>query len=139
MVGEGILGSGSTETNLDCHGGTIVWESEIGNVLQSGGTITFCQNVPAGTTVDINQLKIYDGTFNWYGKSTLIDYEQWGGTVTAKGDEDKTIGSAASAYPHYGGTFDLSQAGGRFSFYSGASINHQGGTLSPAPRNNVSW
>ena len=139
LVGEGVLGSGAAETNLDCHGGTIVWESEIGNVLQTGGTITYCQNVPAGTTVDIDQLKIYGGTFNWYGKGAMTDYEQWGGTVTAKGDEDKTIGSGASAYPQYGGTFDMSQAGGRVAFFAGASIDHQGGTLQPAPRNNVTW
>jgi len=139
LVGEGVLGSGATETNLDCHGGNIVWESEIGNILQTGGTITYCQNVPAGTAVDIDQLKIYGGSFKWYGKSTMSDYEGWGGTVTALGDEDKTIGSAASAYPQYGGTFDMSQAGGRVGFYAGASIDYQGGTLKPAPRNDVSW
>jgi len=139
IVGENVLGSGTTETNLDCHGGSIVWDSEIGNVFKTGGNITYCQNVPAGTTVDIDRLETYGGNFYWYGKSTMLDYEGWGGNIIALGDEDKIIGSAASAYPQYGGTFDLSQAGGRVSFYAGASVDHQGGTLNPAPRNNVSW
>jgi len=144
IVGEGVLKddtSSQPETNLTCHGGTVTWESEIGIIIQSDGKITFCQNALMGTQVDIDSLTLYGGTFNWYGKSTLSNYEQHGGTLNVLGAEDKVIGSgSATAYPQYGGTFNASLANGRVTFGTGDSINHYpGSSFSPAPRNNITW
>ena len=139
IVDKGCIGPAAAACDLDCHAGSIAWDSKIGDVEQHDGTVTYCQNVAISTTVDVDKWLGYGGTFNWYGKGSLKDYEQWNGTITAKGDGAKTIGSAASAYPQHGGTFDLSQASGPVSFYSGASIDHKGGELKPAKRTNVSW
>jgi hypothetical protein len=139
IVGTGCIGPAAASCDLDCFEGTIAWDSKIGDVEQHAGTLTYCQNVDTGTTVDIDKWLGYGGTFNWYGKSSLKDYEQWNGTITALGDGAKTIGSVASAYPQNGGTFDLSQATGPVSFFAGASIDHKGGDLKPAKRTTVSW
>ena len=139
IVGKGCIGPAAASCDLVCHAGIVIWDSKIGDVEQHDGTVTYCQNVDTGTTVDVDKWLGYGGTFNWYGKGSLKDYEQWGGTITAKGDGAKTIGSAASAYPQNGGTFDLSQATGPVSFFAGASIDHKGGELKPAKRTNVSW
>ena len=140
IVGQDCIGPASASADLDIFAGNVTWDSEIGDVLLAGGVVTYCANVPITTTVDIDKITAEGGTFNWYGKGSLKDYEQWAGTIYAKGDADKVIGSAASAYKQHGGTFDLSQAGGRITFYgSGASIDYQGGIFKPAPRNNVSW
>ncbi|NIP26061.1 MAG: hypothetical protein GWN55_16210 [Phycisphaerae bacterium] len=138
-VGKDCIGPSSASCDLDCFASTITWDSKIGDVEQHGGTITYCQNVSTGTTVDIDKWLIYAGKANLYGKFSLKDYEQWGGTITAKGDGAKTIGSAATSYKQHGGTFDMSQATGPVSFYSGASIDHKGGDLKPAKRTTVSW
>lgn len=139
LVGKGCLGPAAASCDLICHAGTIVWDSKIGDVEAHDGTITYCQNVEISTTVDIDKLLIYGGTFNWYGKGSLKDYEQWGGTVNALGDGAKTIGSGASAYPQNGGTFDCKQATGPVSFFAGASIVYEDGDCKPAKRTNVSW
>ena len=140
IVGTGCIGPAAASCDLDCFEGTITWDSKIGDVEQHDGTITYCQNVDTGTTVDVDKWLGYGGTINWYGKGTLKDYEQWNGTITAKGDGAKVIGSGSStAYPQNGGTFDLSQATGPVSFGSGDSIDHKGGNLYPAKRTNVSW
>ena len=124
---------------MTCSAGTVAWDSQIGIVILSGGTITYGQNALAGTQVDVDSLTIYGGIFNWYGKSTLSNYAQHGGTLNVLGDEDKVIGSGdATAYPQYGGNFDASDAGGRVTFGTGDSINHYpGSSFSPAPRNNI--
>lgn len=139
IVGKDCIGPASASVDLDCFAGNVTWDSKIGGVLCSGGTVTYCYNLSISVTADIDKLSMYGGTFNWYGKGSLKDYEQWAGTIIALGDGDKIIGSAASAYPQHGGMFDLSQAGGRVTFDNGASIDHQGGDLKPALRCNVSW
>ena len=141
IVGQGCIGPAAASADLDAYAGTITWDSKIGDVLLPGGVVTYCQNVDLATTVDIDLLQGYGGTFNWYGKSTLTDYKQYAGTVTALGDGDKVIGSGSTtAYPLHGGTFDLSQAGGRVTFGGSVdSIDKQGGELKPANRSNVSW
>lgn len=140
LVDTGCIGPAAASCNLDCFEGTITWDSKIGDIEQHDGTLTYCQNVDTGTTVDIDKWLGYGGICRLYGKYTLMDYEQWNGTLTLLGDGAKVIGSGSStAYPQNGGTFDCSQATGPVSFGSGDSIDHKGGNLYPAKRTNVSW
>ena len=132
IVGQGVIGPAAASSDLDAYAGKITWDSKIGDVICDGGVTTYCQNVGLETTVDIDLLKIRGGKFNRYGKGTLKGYEQFAGTLTALGDGDLIIGSAAVSYILHGGVFDMRQAGGRVSFFAGADIDVQGGELKPA-------
>lgn len=139
VVGTGCQDSGGNAVDLNAHAGNITWDSKIGQTLLNGATITYGQNSPLDTDIDIDKLTWYNGIFKWYGKSAMKDLEGWGGTVTAYGAGDKTIGSAASTYNVYDGTLDLSQAQGRVTMYSGADIANYSSDLKVPKQANVAW
>jgi hypothetical protein len=134
-----LADSHKVPTDLNINGGTVTWDSEVNDIVQSGGTINFCPNVDIDTDVNISSFTGYNGEFNWYGKSQLSDYVNYGVDFTALGDGAKTFGSAAASYSHYDGTLDLSQPTGFVSLYASADIDNQGGVFLPPKRENVSW
>lgn len=139
IVEEGCEGPSSASSDLDIFAGTMAWDSKIGDVLLAGGEVTYCENVDLTTTVDIDKILGYGGKLYWHGKGSLKDFTVYDGDIIAKGDADKTVGSAATSYKQYGGEIDLSQAGGVISLYASAEIDRKGGVLKLPLRTNVTW
>jgi hypothetical protein len=131
--------SGGNAANFNVYAGTVTWDSPVGNVILGGGTFNHCPNVDIDIDVDINSFTGYNGTFNWYGKSILMDYVNYGANLTALGDGTKVFGSSSVSYNHYGGILDLSQPTGFLSIESGADINNVGGTFHPPKQQNITW
>lgn len=139
IVEEGCEGPSSASSDLDIFAGTVTWDSKIGDVILGGGDVEYCENVDIATQVDVDKILGYGGNINLWGKLSLKDFTIYDGDIIAKGDADKTIGSAASSYKQYGGNFDLSQASGIISLYSGADIDRKGGDLKLPLQINASW
>jgi hypothetical protein len=140
IVGKGVAEMTSGDSViLEVAAGNITIDSPIGPSVISGGVITYCPNVDLATTVDIDDIKGYGGEFNWWGKGSLKDFYWLAGTLTAYGDGDKVIGSAASSYTQAGGTIDLSQAGGEITQYASSDIDRRGGVFHTPLRTNLTW
>ena len=139
IVEEGCEGPSSASSDLDIFAGTVTWDSKIGDVILAGGDVEYCENVDLATTVDVDKILAYGGNINLWGKGSLKDFTIYDGNIIALGDGDKTIGSAASSYKQYGGSLDLSQAGGVISLYTNADIDRKGGELKLPLRINASW
>lgn len=139
IVEEGCEGPSSASADLDIFAGTVTWDSKLGDTILAGGEVTYCENVDLTTTVDVDNILGYGGKIYLWGKGSLKDFTVYDGEIIAKGDADKVIGSAASSYKQYGGSIDLSQAGGVVSLYSGADIDRKGGVLKLPLRINASW
>ena len=140
IVGKGCKEMTSNDPiELEVAAGNLSIDSAIGPSTISGGVIVYCQNVDLATTVNIEDLHGWGGQFDWWGKGSLKDFYWLAGTLTAKGDGDKVIGSAANSYTQSGGTIDLSQAGGAITRFSGADIDRRGGILHMPLRTNLTW
>ena len=141
IIGKEDIGadSGGNSVDFNISAGKVKWDSPVGDVILSGGIFNHCSNVAVNIDVDISSFIGYKGTFNWYGRSVLMNYVNYGANITALGDGVKTVGSAAVSYNHYGGILDLSQSTGFINLESGANVNNIGGTFHPPKQQNITW
>jgi len=96
----------TTATNIYMHNGTLTTDSMVGTFEVHNGTVNYGTDLAASPETDLNitDLKMYGGTFNWYpddsgGDAYIGDLWLFGGTIDASGatnsDRAKALGNGA--------------------------------------------
>ena len=117
-------------SNVFMQNGTVTADCQLGSINMFGGTFTYGDDGSSETNLDITELNLYNGTFNWQPAetdATITTARVLGGTFDGSGSTNASVAKTiTTAYLFSGGALNIANNRGNITI---TNMFRHGGTL----------